>query len=186
MREVFGDGRHYGDAGCAMCESFDASSAFSVYYKHACGSHTSLSNYKPVPGDGIVWDGHTAVVTATSSSTITYMQQNAGDYYGTNNVPWHTSTSPDTFGSLDNGTKDAACVIHETSNVCEKGETTTSGCASGFEKACTSKHTWGSCECTPGATKTCVSPDCCGTCGHATQTCTSSHTWSTGVCQNGC
>ena len=180
---VFGDTRTHGSAGCEMCEAFDAKSAYDVHYKASCGTHTK-SNYKPIPGDALVWSGHTAVVTKTSSTAITYMQQNAGDYYGTNSVSWTTSTSPDTFGSIPG--QGAACVIHERSNVCEAGDTSTSGCASGEEKTCTSKHTWGACQCIPGDTRTCASPDCCGTCGHATQTCSSSHTWTTGVCQNGC
>ena len=181
---VFGDVREHGNAGCEMCRAFDGSSAYDVHYKANCGQSAKEDNYKPVPGDALEWTGHTAIVTKTSSSAITYMQQNAGDYYGTNSVSWSTSTSPDTFGSIPGQT--AKCVIHERSNVCEPGETSTSGCAANQEKTCTSKHAWGACECTPGATRTCVSPDCCGTCGHATQTCSSSHTWTTGVCQNGC
>lgn len=183
MKVVFGNGRIHGDAGCEMCEAFDGSSAYAVHYKASCGGH-SLSNYKPVQGDALVWHGHTAVVTSTSSSTIHYMQQNSGDYYGTNSVPWTTNTSPDTFGTI--GSKSAACVIHEKSNVCIPGHTTTSGCADGFEKTCSNKHAWGACQCIPGSTRTCVSPDCCGTCGHATETCDSSHDWVRGVCQNGC
>lgn len=69
---------------------------------------------------------------------------------------------------------------------CTPGDTTTSGCSTGFAKTCSSSFEWGSCLCVPGTTKTCVSPDCCGTCGHATQTCQADHTWTAGVCQNGC
>jgi len=183
MHVVFGDARVHGDAGCPMCENFDASSAYDVHYKSSCGGHP-LSNYKPVQGDALVWAGHTAIVTSTTATSIHYMQQNAGDYYGTNSVSWSTSTNPDTFGAIPG--QSAACVIHEKSNVCKPGDTTASGCASGFEKTCGAKHAWGACECVPGSTRTCVSPDCCGTCGHKTDTCSASHTWTAGICQNGC
>jgi hypothetical protein len=183
MHVVFGDARVHGDAGCTMCENFDASSAYTVYYKESCGSHTK-SNYKPVGGDALVWNGHTALVTSTTSTSIHFIQQNAGSYYGSDTVSWSTSTSPDTFGSL--GGMGPACVIHEKSNVCEPGDTTTSGCDYGEHKNCSAKHAWGACTCDPGDTRICSSPDCCGTCGHATQTCSSSHTWITGSCQNGC
>lgn len=77
-------------------------------------------------------------------------------------------------------------IISKGEGVCDPGSTTTSGCGADLVKTCGSDHTWGACQCVPNTTRVCASPDCCGTCGHATQTCSASHTWVTGVCSNGC
>lgn len=77
-------------------------------------------------------------------------------------------------------------IISKGEGVCDPGSTTTSGCTTGNEKTCGSDHQWGACQCIPGTTRTCVSPECCGTCGHATTTCSATHTWVTGACVNGC
>lgn len=150
MHVVFGNDRIHGDAGCTMCNNFAASSKYTVSFKQACGGNTK-TNTKPVPGDAIVWAGHTAVVTMTNATSIHFMEQNAYNYWGTDSVPWTTSTSPDTFGSLSGMAP--ACVIHEKSNVCTPGELDAADCSACRHqtRVCSANHTWGAWgACQPG------------------------------------
>jgi len=105
---------------------------------------------------------------------------------GNYKAKWTKTDLTQWSGGFSGANSGQLCVL-TAKRTCVPGATTTSGCGAGYAKTCGDDFQWGACECIPGTIDACSSPDCCGTCGHATRTCTSNHTWSAwSACQNGC
>ena len=102
----------YGNAGHQACTAARSMNDYVVHYPG--------STVKPVPGDALEWEnsantgGHVALVTATDSNTISFMQQNAGtksSYFPHGSVTWNGKS----FGNYGSSLR-PECWIHAKKN----------------------------------------------------------------------
>jgi hypothetical protein len=106
------------NAGTPLCNSAVSTSGLTVYG----GGYNNNSPPEPVAGDALVWNyggggGHTALVTGSNGSTISYLEQNWGNttgYAGTGTTPWSGSNFGAPSDSL--GGYSPVCWIHVKAN----------------------------------------------------------------------
>jgi hypothetical protein len=92
-----------GIAGPGMCGAYSGDGNYAVYTPNTGAP-------EPVPGDALVWNGHTALVIQSDSSNIGFLEQNYtggnADYTAQANVSWNGAT----FGAI--GGMSPSCWIH--------------------------------------------------------------------------